>query len=36
MGKMGIPVDYNRERFTLDEGLSAAVRKVFVQLYKKG
>ena len=35
-GKMGISVDYNRERFTLDEGLSAAVRKVFVQLYKKG
>ena len=33
---MGISVDYSRERFTLDEGLSKAVRKVFVQLYKKG
>ena len=29
-------VDYSRERFTLDEGLSKAVRKVFVDLYKKG
>ena len=35
-GKMGISVDYSRERFTLDEGLSAAVRRVFVDLYKKG
>lgn len=35
-GKMGISVDYSRERFTLDEGLSKAVRKVFVELYKKG
>ncbi len=35
-GKMGISVDYSRERFTLDEGLSKAVRKVFVDLYKKG
>jgi valyl-tRNA synthetase len=35
-GKMGISVDYSRERFTLDEGLSQAVRKVFVQLYNKG
>ena len=34
--KMGISVDYDRERFTLDEGLSKAVRKVFVTLYKKG
>ncbi|RAV80493.1 valine--tRNA ligase [Aerococcus loyolae] len=34
--KMGISVDYNRERFTLDEGLSEAVRKVFVTLYEKG
>ena len=33
---MGISVDYSRERFTLDEGLSKAVRKVFVDLYKKG
>lgn len=35
-GKMGISVDYDRERFTLDEGLSDAVRKVFVTLYEKG
>ncbi|MGX7348504.1 valine--tRNA ligase [Aerococcus vaginalis] len=34
--KMGISVDYNRERFTLDEGLNKAVRKVFVDLYNKG
>ena len=34
--KMGISVDYNRERFTLDDGLSQAVRKVFVELYEKG
>lgn len=34
--KMGISVDYSRERFTLDEGLSEAVRKVFVTLYEKG
>ena len=31
-GKMGISVANSRERFTLDEGLSQAVRKVFVQL----
>ncbi|KGP78044.1 MULTISPECIES: valine--tRNA ligase [unclassified Paenibacillus] len=35
-GKMGLSLDYTRERFTLDEGLSQAVRKVFVQLYEKG
>ncbi|WP_304249951.1 valine--tRNA ligase [Limosilactobacillus gastricus] len=34
--KMGISVDYDRERFTLDDGLSKAVRKVFVDLYNKG
>lgn len=34
--KMGISVDYDRERFTLDEGLNKAVRTVFVELYKKG
>ena len=28
-------MDYSRERFTLDEGLSKAVRKVFVDLYNK-
>ncbi|MBW1605810.1 valine--tRNA ligase [Lactobacillus sp. Sy-1] len=35
-GKLGLSLDYSRERFTLDDGLSAAVRKVFVTLYKKG
>ncbi|MFS0727355.1 valine--tRNA ligase [Paenibacillus sp. 1P07SE] len=34
--KMGFSLDYSRERFTLDEGLSQAVREVFVQLYNKG
>lgn len=34
--KMGLSLDYARERFTLDEGLSKAVRKVFVTLYNKG
>lgn len=33
--KMGLSLDYSRERFTLDEGLSEAVRKVFVTLYEK-
>ncbi len=34
--KMGSSCDWSRERFTLDEGCSAAVRKVFAQLYDKG
>ncbi len=34
--KLGLGLDYSRERFTLDEGLSDAVRKVFVSLYNKG
>lgn len=34
--KMGLSIDYSRERFTLDEGLSHAVREVFVRLYEKG
>ena len=34
--KMGLMLDYTRERFTLDEGLNLAVRKVFVDLYNKG
>ena len=34
--KLGLALDYSRERFTLDEGLSKAVRKVFVDLYNKG
>lgn len=33
--KVGISVDYSRERFTLDSGLSDAVRKVFVSMYEK-
>lgn len=35
-GKMGLSLDYSRERFTLDEGLSDAVREVFVKLYEDG
>ncbi|MNI13105.1 Valine--tRNA ligase [compost metagenome] len=34
--KMGFSLDYSRERFTLDEGLSQAVREVFVSHYEKG
>lgn len=34
--KLGLGLDYSRERFTLDEGLSNAVREVFVRLYEKG
>ncbi|MBU4348788.1 valine--tRNA ligase, partial [bacterium] len=34
--KLGCSCDWSRLRFTLDEGLSRAVRKVFVQLYKEG
>jgi valyl-tRNA synthetase len=33
---LGVSVDWTRERFTMDEGLSRAVRKVFVTLYKEG
>ena len=33
--RLGASCDWGRERFTLDEGLSVAVRKVFVQLYKE-
>ncbi|MGG5357968.1 MULTISPECIES: valine--tRNA ligase [unclassified Enterococcus] len=33
--KLGLSLDYSRERFTLDDGLSEAVRKVFVTLYEK-
>ena len=33
---MGLGFDYSRERFTLDEGLSKAVKREFVQLYKEG
>ncbi|MCL6457805.1 MAG: valine--tRNA ligase [Gorillibacterium sp.] len=34
--QMGLSLDYSRERFTMDEGLSTAVRDVFVHLYEKG
>ncbi|WP_166626756.1 valine--tRNA ligase [Jeotgalicoccus sp. S0W5] len=34
--KLGLGLDYDKERFTLDEGLSKAVRKTFVDLYNKG
>ncbi|MAJ64230.1 MAG: valine--tRNA ligase [Micavibrio sp. TMED2] len=34
--RLGASADWPRERFTMDEGLSVAVRKVFVQLYKEG
>ncbi|RPJ78871.1 MAG: hypothetical protein EHM13_14065, partial [Acidobacteria bacterium] len=36
MRKLGESVDWSRERFTLDEQLSAAVRRVFVTLYREG
>ncbi|MBQ1590426.1 MAG: valine--tRNA ligase, partial [Treponema sp.] len=34
--KLGNSVDWDRERFTMDEGLSKAVREVFVSLYERG
>ncbi len=34
--KLGISADWDRARFTMDDGLSKAVRHVFVSLYKKG
>ncbi len=34
--RLGASCDWQRERFTMDEGLSRAVRKVFVQLYREG
>ena len=33
---MGLSLDYSKERFTLDEGLSKAVNRVFIDLYNKG
>ena len=36
MQRLGASIDGSRERFTMDEGLSAAVRKVFVQWYRDG
>jgi valyl-tRNA synthetase len=34
--RLGASCDWRRERFTMDEGLSAAVRKVFVELHRQG
>ncbi len=36
MRRLGVAADWSRERFTMDEGLSAAVRKVFVEWYRSG
>src|SRR5947209_14095571 len=36
MRRLGASMDWSRERFTMDDGLSAAVRKVFVQWYRDG
>ena len=36
MRRLGASVDWERERFTMDESLSKAVRKVFVDLYNEG
>ena len=35
MRRLGTSVDWDRERFTMDEGLSAAVQEVFIRLYKE-
>lgn len=34
--KLGLSLDYSKERFTLDEGLNKAVNRVFIDLYNKG
>jgi len=34
--RMGVSLDWERERFTMDEGLSRAVREAFVRLYESG
>jgi valyl-tRNA synthetase len=36
MRRLGVAADWSRERFTMDEGLSAAVRKVFIDWYRAG
>jgi valyl-tRNA synthetase len=36
LAKIGASVDWSRERFTFDEGLSKAVREVFITLYERG
>ena len=34
--KLGLSLDYSKERFTLDEGLNESVNKVFIKLYNEG
>ena len=34
--KLGVSCDWDRERFTMDEGCSKAVEEVFIKLYEKG
>ena len=34
--RMGSSIDWTRERFTMDEGLSYAVQEVFIRLYEEG
>ena len=36
MRRLGVSVDWSRERFTMDPGLSRAVREVFIRLYEEG
>lgn len=36
MRRLGASIDWSRERFTMDEGLSEAVKEVFIQLYDEG
>ncbi|MBS0287285.1 MAG: valine--tRNA ligase [Proteobacteria bacterium] len=36
MRRLGASIDWSRERFTMDEGLSEAVKEVFVRLYEEG
>ena len=36
LSKLGASLDWERDRFTMDEGLSKAVREVFVSLYEEG
>ena len=36
MRRLGVSVDWDREHFTMDEGLSNAVQKVFIELFKEG
>lgn len=36
MARLGLSIDWSRQRFTMDEGLSEAVQKVFIDLYREG